>query len=101
GAQKLPPFPGWFLCFSPDRRLIVSSEVSSKGGTSEPSVAVYQTDLATGAVSTETVARSAGPWLTDSTHSVPGTIESTHLWIAAHLRWKKDGQGHDRLDLPK
>ncbi len=99
-AQKLPPFPGRFLCLSPDRRLIVSSKLDTGDGP-DPPVAVYQTNVETGAVVSENVPRAAARWLADSTHLVPGTIESAQIWIAAHFKWKKDAHGHDRLDLPK
>lgn len=100
GIRKLPAFPGWFLCFSPDRRLIVSSKIALAAGAAG-AIDVYQTDIATGAVATDAVPRTVGPWLADSTHTLPGTTESAHLWIAAHFKWKKDEHGHDRLDLPR
>ena len=55
--------------------------------------------VATGAVVSESVPRAAAPWLADSTHGVPGTNESYNVWQAAHLKWNKDRQGHDRLNL--
>src|SRR5262249_16850997 len=82
-SRELPPYPGRFLCFSPDRQSIVSFSYEPPS----PEITLHQVDLTSGAEESTTVKKEDQPWLADSSHLLPGTFESSHIWQAAHLSW--------------
>jgi hypothetical protein len=92
-TRNLPPFPGRFLCFSPDKQSLVSFSYEPPS----PEITLHQVDLASGVDELLTVKRKDQQWLTDTSHLVPGTLESAHIWQAMHLPWRKSAVGRYQL----
>jgi len=95
--RKLPPYPGQFLCFSPDGQSLVSFTYEPPS----PEIILHQVDLASGTDESTMVKREDLPWLTDSSHLLPGTLESAHIWQAQHLGWQKPEGGRYKFSFDK
>jgi hypothetical protein len=93
--RRLPPYPGHFLCFSPDRQSLLSLSYEPPS----PEVNFYQVDVESGAAERITVSRNNYPWVADSSHMVPGTLGSSHIWQAEHVHWYKSSDGHYKFSL--
>jgi hypothetical protein len=92
-SRKLPPFPGRFLSFSPDGQSLVSFSYEPPS----PEITLHQVNLASGVDERVTVKWEDQQWLTDTSHLVPGTLESAHIWQAMHLPWRKSAAGRYEL----